>query len=275
MWACHWTEQETWWQRTWWRLSISSLPQSLLIRLAFTASPGPGDQWERLEQENLNFPEGASGYGIFKPTRHTHVHVPWWDASISADGADWCHCKATLDYPWKVTVIRWGFWGQISLLSSRRRIQRTKVWSASLSSLGRWWSKYFWKPFPDIWIQGSWLGVGNRDIFHFLWNPQLYIKSWPYYKQKLCHFVLSLSSVESERCLQSACVKRVPSCAAVMVNPMKDTHTFTDKQSTYNIGPAQSLDKKFEIIVYPNTYICSLKHSTEAFHLHFFLHSYN
>lgn len=78
--------------------------------------------------------------------------------------------------------------------------------------------------------------------------------------------------MESEVCLESACAK-VPNRAAVLVKPTKDTLTFTDKQSTYNIGPVQPLDMKPEIIIISQT--LHLKGGTEVFYLPFFLQSYN
>lgn len=32
----------------------------------------------------------------FKPVRHMQIHGAWWDAAMSAEGASWCHCEATV-----------------------------------------------------------------------------------------------------------------------------------------------------------------------------------
>lgn len=60
---------------------------------------------------NITHSNGRCGWGILKQIGHIQVHgILGWDASLHADGAGQCHCKAMLCHIWKIMVIRGGSW---------------------------------------------------------------------------------------------------------------------------------------------------------------------
>lgn len=86
--------------------SIAALWEAMILP---SGIPGPWGQWESLEQGRHTISGEGTNPGTFKYSGHTHVRGSWWDVPRSAEGAHQYHCEATLDYLWRVTVIREGF----------------------------------------------------------------------------------------------------------------------------------------------------------------------
>lgn len=162
-------------QDTWCRLCFG-------LRTDLQESRVPETQGKFWRKDDL--PSGAED-GVGEPLnrlRNTQVHRTGWDVSRSAEGADWCHCKATLDHLWKVMVIRKGSWGleegRYHNLSSRR-IWGITAWSASLQLLGRWGQK----PVPETVSKHS----KEKKV---MGNSQ-----HQFMKEKLCSFSLIVISL--------------------------------------------------------------------------------
>lgn len=68
--------------------------------------PHTGSQEEAPEKGKLILCEGG---GEHLDKWDTHVPGTWWEAPTSAQGADQCHCEASLDHLWKIMVIRGSF----------------------------------------------------------------------------------------------------------------------------------------------------------------------
>lgn len=85
--------------------SMPFLPRFLLVGFPFRKL-SPCTHWESLGQWIFTFRWGGLSEGTLKPDGHTQVHGTWWDVSMRAHQAGWCHWDRTLDYLWKILVIR-------------------------------------------------------------------------------------------------------------------------------------------------------------------------
>lgn len=77
-----------------------------LFLLLVSSIPHTGGQEEDPEKGKLILCEGGREH---LDKLHAHVPGTWWDAPTNPQGADQCHCEASLDHLWKVVVTRRGF----------------------------------------------------------------------------------------------------------------------------------------------------------------------
>lgn len=153
-------------------------------------------------------------------------HGTRWDVSISAEGANWCHCKATLDDVWKVMVIRKDSRGleegKCHILYSRRRI-----WGTSPVSLTAITGEMWQKPIPEA------VSKRIREKMMMMMGSN---QHW-FMKEKLCSVSLIVISLGKASLVSEGRAKGyLPNC---LFKPQTHTHATTTQHHSTKTHPSQ------------------------------------